>query len=274
MIVKLKRRMDTAENRRFWAAVDRAAEKVAKLESWRKAGVLSDGSVPKEDETMGREKHTRTIGWLKSKGIHGKECLDELDSPIIRETGGERGEDWVVFEDEGKFWRMEVEYHPEDYLATNDLREWRNEPDHEMEVVEVVRRPVETWVEVGTADANQLAPDIDAYQRWTRETSVYPGCGSGSPAAVAYATLGLAGEAGEVAEKVKKWLRGDSPGTMDVVDSATSEKIRLELGDVLFYVARVATECGLTLSDVLAANKEKLLARKAAGTLKGSGGAR
>jgi NTP pyrophosphatase (non-canonical NTP hydrolase) len=82
-----------------------------------------------------------------------------------------------------------------------------------------------------------------------------------------YYTLGLNGEAGEVADKVKKVIR-DQDAT---ITSGNKEDILLELGDVLWYVTRLASLCGYTLSDVAAANQAKLFARKQRGTLNGSG---
>ena len=82
-----------------------------------------------------------------------------------------------------------------------------------------------------------------------------------------YPTLGLAGEAGEVAEKVKKVLR-DNGGEFDAAAVAAIQK---ELGDVLWYVARLATELGLDLEDVASHNLAKLADRKARDQLHGGG---
>jgi len=106
------------------------------------------------------------------------------------------------------------------------------------------------------------------FQDWTRKTSVYPGVGTGNVEAISYATLGLVGESGEVAEAVKKFLRGDYG--RDVL----CDKIKLELGDVQFYLARLCTEFGLTLEEVMRANQLKLERRKANSTIKGSGSER
>jgi Predicted pyrophosphatase len=82
-----------------------------------------------------------------------------------------------------------------------------------------------------------------------------------------YPTLGLCGEAGEVADKVKKVLR-DGEGRFD---DAVRDDLRLELGDVLWYVAQLATELDLDLADVAAANLEKLASRAARNVIGGSG---
>lgn len=106
--------------------------------------------------------------------------------------------------------------------------------------------------------------DLSMYQTCTHRTAVYPGCGSGDLLAVLYASLGLAGEAGEVANKVKKLLR----------DEDTPEKrkeIAAELGDVLWYLARVTEELGEDLGEIGQENLQKLEARQARGTIRGSG---
>jgi NTP pyrophosphatase (non-canonical NTP hydrolase) len=75
-------------------------------------------------------------------------------------------------------------------------------------------------------------------------------------------TLGLAGEAGEVAEKVKKLMR----------DSEFSkEEVVKELGDVLFYVTALANHIGSNLQTVANTNIKKLHDRKDRNKIKGSG---
>jgi len=101
------------------------------------------------------------------------------------------------------------------------------------------------------------------YQGLSRRTATYPGAGEN----IVYPTLGLAGEAGEVAEKVKKLIRDDGGELTDERRAALAS----ELGDVLWYVAQVATEADLQLEDIAAANLDKLLSRQARGVLSGSG---
>jgi NTP pyrophosphatase (non-canonical NTP hydrolase) len=76
-------------------------------------------------------------------------------------------------------------------------------------------------------------------------------------------TLGLVGEAGEVAEKIKKVIR-------DGVKVQPVEVIK-ELGDVVFYVTALANYLGFNLQDVIDMNRSKLDDREARGVLKGSG---
>ncbi|MGD2217599.1 MAG: nucleoside triphosphate pyrophosphohydrolase family protein [Gemmatimonadales bacterium] len=82
-----------------------------------------------------------------------------------------------------------------------------------------------------------------------------------------YPTLKLAGEAGEFGEKVGKLLR-DKGGEISVGDR---NALADELGDVLWYVAEVATVLDVDLDDVAARNLEKLRSRAERGVLKGSG---
>jgi NTP pyrophosphatase (non-canonical NTP hydrolase) len=105
--------------------------------------------------------------------------------------------------------------------------------------------------------------DFSSYQRRSRETACYPQVGSNP----IYPTLGLCGEAGEVADKVKKVLR-DRQGSFD---AAVIDDLRLELGDVLWYLAQLATELGLELQDVAEANLAKLASRAARNVIAGSG---
>lgn len=82
-----------------------------------------------------------------------------------------------------------------------------------------------------------------------------------------YPILGLAGECGELCNKLKKVARDDQ-GRMDL---DKSEEIADELGDVGWYFAAIATELKTTLGRVASANIKKLFSRKARGVLGGSG---
>lgn len=100
--------------------------------------------------------------------------------------------------------------------------------------------------------------EFKEYQAFVESLKVYP-----EKNAIVYPALGLAGEAGEYCEKVKKWMRGDGD-----LDKTLAMK---ELGDALFYIASSASDLGYTLEDVAKLNIDKLASRKARQVLKGSG---
>ena len=102
--------------------------------------------------------------------------------------------------------------------------------------------------------------DWNGYQKWTRTTAVYP-----KKFARHYCILGLVNEAGEVAGKEKKRVRGDYN------EAQVIPMIEAELGDVLWYVARLADEYGLSLQRIVDANVAKLEHRKLMGKIKGDG---
>jgi NTP pyrophosphatase (non-canonical NTP hydrolase) len=103
---------------------------------------------------------------------------------------------------------------------------------------------------------------LSEYQRESRRTAEYP-----RHAWLVYPGLGLAGEAGEVAEHVKKAVRDDGGEVSEERRAAMSK----ELGDVLWYVAQLASELGLDLDQVARENLDKLFSRQRRGVLSGSG---
>jgi NTP pyrophosphatase (non-canonical NTP hydrolase) len=104
---------------------------------------------------------------------------------------------------------------------------------------------------------------FNEYQKFTASTAIYPNRGNNPT----YPTLGLCGEAGEVAEKVKKLLRDDA----GYIDYDKRQEVKKELGDVLWYVSELASEFSLDLEDIAQGNIEKLSSRKERGVLGGSG---
>ena len=103
---------------------------------------------------------------------------------------------------------------------------------------------------------------LSEYLDLTHQTAIYPEAGSGSNLELYYLSLGLVSEAGEVAGKVKKLIRD---GKLDIGNLA------YELGDVFWYLVRLCDSIGYEPSDILTINVNKLLKRKEAGTLQGSG---
>jgi len=100
--------------------------------------------------------------------------------------------------------------------------------------------------------------DFNEYQRLAHSTAIYP-----QHLAKFYLTLGLTGEAGELANKIKKEIR-DNRGP-------DREDIKSELGDVLWYLSELALTYNISLEEVAKSNLEKLSSRKMRGTLSGSG---
>lgn len=116
---------------------------------------------------------------------------------------------------------------------------------------------------------------LNEYQKAAHETAVYPTCyvdsGDESTGLVAapwiYPAIGLAGEVGEVSEKLKKVIR-DSHG---LVSPEVLEGIVKELGDALWYIAETAQALNVDLSYVANENIKKLASRSERGALSGSG---
>lgn len=99
--------------------------------------------------------------------------------------------------------------------------------------------------------------DLNAYQREARKTAVYP-----VELGLIYSVLGLTGEAGELANKVKKTIRD---GNVSV------DELAAELGDVLWYVSAVADNLGFKLEYIAETNLNKLRNRAERNAIKGSG---
>lgn len=105
---------------------------------------------------------------------------------------------------------------------------------------------------------------FDHYQTESAKTLVN---GDDESQVLIRSVLGLVGESGEVAEKLKKILR-DHGGKITEDDK---QAIAHELGDVLWYLARLADLSGYSLDQVAEMNLEKLSSRKARNQIGGSG---
>ena len=99
--------------------------------------------------------------------------------------------------------------------------------------------------------------DFETYKKWKREVAVYP-----KELEEEYLMIGLANEVGEVLGKYKKQLRGDGD---------KYKEIRSELGDVMWYIARLFDMYDMEMIEVLHENYLKLTDRKERGVLKGDG---
>ena len=107
--------------------------------------------------------------------------------------------------------------------------------------------------------------DFNTYQETAVETAIYP-----DTHRILYPALGMAGEAGEVANKVKKIIRD---GT-DNLPEDWKDQLASEIGDVLWYCAALANDLNMPLALIAAQNRDKLLARKQKGMIGGSGDSR
>lgn len=123
--------------------------------------------------------------------------------------------------------------------------------------------------------------DFNGYQEHVAKLGDFPNL---KERGLIYGSLGLTGEAGEFADKIKKYWRNFGITTGDQVElyDATQNKEVLpefnmknglikELGDVLWYVTALSIQLGTTLEQVAETNVLKLTGRKERGTLKGEG---
>jgi len=104
---------------------------------------------------------------------------------------------------------------------------------------------------------------FDEYAKEARKVAIYPNIGSN----LLYPVLGLCGESGEVAEKMKKVIRDDGG---QVSEDRRAEMLK-EAGDVLWYLWAISFELDSSLEEIALMNLEKLQSRANRGVLGGSG---
>lgn len=104
--------------------------------------------------------------------------------------------------------------------------------------------------------------DFREYQNKIKVTAQYP-----STLRILYPSLGLAGETGEVCEKIKKVYR-DRNGIFTAKDI---EEISKELGDVLWYIQAICNDLGISMQDIAEKNVDKLLSRLERNVIHGNG---
>lgn len=104
--------------------------------------------------------------------------------------------------------------------------------------------------------------ELNEYQKMALETAIYP-----KEYKVIYPALGMAGEAGEVADKVKKIIRDNN----SKINDEKALEIAKEVGDVLWYCATMANDLGFDLETIAKMNYEKLYSRQQRGKISGNG---
>lgn len=104
--------------------------------------------------------------------------------------------------------------------------------------------------------------ELNDYQKAALKTAIYP-----KNQQVIYPVLGLCGESGEVAEKLKKIYRDKN----SVIDESDRLAIAKELGDVLWYLSVLANDLGMDLEEIAQMNIDKLNMRKKKNMIGGSG---
>ena len=98
---------------------------------------------------------------------------------------------------------------------------------------------------------------LEQWLKETDKTAVYPDSFDKRLQPVVYCALGLAGEAGEVADEIKKIIRNDK----GIITPERMKKLCLELGDVMWYWLRLTKELDLDIEDIMAENLKKLSQR-------------
>lgn len=122
--------------------------------------------------------------------------------------------------------------------------------------------------------------EFDHYQNRTRETAIglsQSGDGVDRDEAIQFLGLGVAGESGEIVEKVKKFARAkealedDDAEDPDVAPAEHLDGLEAEIGDLLWYLARICDELDTSLADIAGSNLAKLTDRAERERIAGAG---
>jgi len=119
-----------------------------------------------------------------------------------------------------------------------------------------------------TENGGDVATTLNDFQRAARKTAIYP-----TGYAVVYPALGLAGEAGEAANKTKKWVRGDDKDDANLhpLTDERIQQIKAEIGGALWYAANLAHDIDTDLETIAQENLTELADRAERGKLQGDG---
>ena len=107
--------------------------------------------------------------------------------------------------------------------------------------------------------------DFNEYQEETKKSANYPNYGIEDKDIIPYLAIGLTGESGEIANKIKKIMRGD----YNIVDARMA--IANEIGDVLWYCSELAYQFGFELEEIAYLNIQKMKWREANNSVMGEG---
>ena len=110
--------------------------------------------------------------------------------------------------------------------------------------------------------------DFDEYQTLANRTGIFEGKVAENP--LMYLGLGVTSEAGEVADKIKKIIRNDQ----GIISAEKKEALKLELGDVLWYLSQIARHLEIPFTEVAQANIDKLADRAERNVIKSTGDSR
>ncbi len=151
------------------------------------------------------------------------------------------------------------------------LNEWRKQQDekYDRRIQKILDENTLLRIELNKSlKALAMKPmsiglSFNDYQRLATTTAVYPKAGNN----IYYPALGLSGEAGEVCNKISKIIRDFN----DIVTDEMKMSLEKELGDVIWFVSRLATELGLSLDEIAENNIRKIQSRKHRNKLHGSG---
>jgi len=104
--------------------------------------------------------------------------------------------------------------------------------------------------------------ELNEYQEKASKTVVYPQVGG---LGYIFPALGIAGEVGEVVERMKKMVR--DPNTRGAITDQDREEMKGELGDVLWYISQIAREFDVSLEDIAEVNLKKIEKRLKEGSI-------